>query len=338
MRTARGQAAVELSLGMIVLVTILMFGIHFGEMGYLGAKIHEAAASALWDSTAYRTHQLTPVDIPDTPTSPDYDSTPAVLAVVDMGNPGSAASRYQDFDGRSSANGTAPTMALTQAQPIAVTCNKAGDFTLGYPSPFGEPGGITCSAQADLAVLHMLTNFLDVGGSGSAGFFKENQVHRQVSTLCSSGRFKGGSCGSIQMLLGDDALHHGFNEENECTLTRIGEQPCGDNPNFYNVAHKVFAGPVIGGPYAGRNTGFTGVPESLAAKIIPDVPDKVTGFFMSFKGEDSNFNEVVPDGEVWETNPHNVPLESGQPYLNAYTYRKFACSGTYCYLGKINCD
>ena len=26
----------------------------------------------------------------------------------------------------------------------------------------------------------------------------------------------------MQMLLGDDALHHGFNEENECTLTRIG--------------------------------------------------------------------------------------------------------------------
>jgi len=324
MRNARGQAAVELSLGMIVLVTILMFGIHFGEMGYLGAKVHEAAASALWDSTAYRTHQLTAQSIPDNPMSPDYDSTPAVLAVVDTSNTNSAASRYQDFDGRTSVAGNVPVMALTQASPITMTCTKAGGYALRYPSPFGEPGGITCSAQADLNVIRIATNFLD---QTSAGFFKENQVHRKVSTLCSSGRFTGGSCGSIQMLLGDDGLHVDNNEANECTLTRIGDQRCTDNPHFYDVAQKAF-----------NNTRpYTGAPEMAASKIIPDVPTRVTGFFMSFKGEESNFNDVVPDGEVWETNPHDVQLETGQPYLNAYLHRQ-TCSGSYCYLGKFNCD
>ncbi len=332
MKRVSGQAAVEMALGMLVMVTILMFGVHFGEIGYLGAKLHEASAAALWDSTAYRTHTVTPV-ASDFAGSPSYDSAPAVAAVQNTSNAFSAAARYQDFDGRTS-EGTsgAPAMALTSAGLIKTTCAKAGTYALGFPSPYGEPGGITCSATADISVANISTNFVDQ----SHGFFGENQVLRKVSTLCSSGRFTAGSCGTMQMLLGDDGLHTGL-EAGECTLQGTGDASCADNPNFYGVAKKVFD----------NTMPFTGMPEGWASKIIPDVPgNHLTGFYMSFRGETSPygpFNERVapppnPPGNIWETSPHLVILPSGQPYLNAYTARQTCTAGGYCYLGKFNCN
>jgi hypothetical protein len=322
MRRVRGQAAVELALGMIVLTTILLFGIHFGEMGYLGAKIHEASAAALWDSTAYETHNVTVW----------YNSQPnAVAAVTETATGKSATSRYTDFDGRSSHNGSAPRLAMVQASPIALNCIKDGAYGLPAPSPFAEPGGISCSAQADLAVVNIATSVLD----RSNGFFGEDQVRRRAYTLCSTGRFKGG-CGRIKMLLGDDALHDGSDprEKGECSLTNSGGATCSDNPHFYTAAKMVFD----------STRPYTGIPERWASGIIPNVPWTVTGFYMSFRGDTSpygQFMEKVPSsGAVWETNPHLVTLPNGQPYLQAYLARGSCAGGAggYCYLGKFDCN
>ena len=58
--SARGQATVELALGLLIFVTVLIFGIHFAEMGFLSLKVTEASASAIWDATAYQTHSKLP--------------------------------------------------------------------------------------------------------------------------------------------------------------------------------------------------------------------------------------------------------------------------------------
>src|SRR5207249_4993558 len=57
-RLVAGQAAAEAAIGMLVFVTVLMFGLHFAEVGYLTVKIQEAANGALWDTTAKKMHDI----------------------------------------------------------------------------------------------------------------------------------------------------------------------------------------------------------------------------------------------------------------------------------------
>ena len=45
-----GQATVELALGLLVFVTVLLFGIHFAEVGWLSLKVQEAGAWAMWEA------------------------------------------------------------------------------------------------------------------------------------------------------------------------------------------------------------------------------------------------------------------------------------------------
>ena len=60
---ARGQAALEMALGSLVFITLLLFGIHFGEVGVLTLRVQQAATSALWDTTGMRMHNYaTPLD------------------------------------------------------------------------------------------------------------------------------------------------------------------------------------------------------------------------------------------------------------------------------------
>src|SRR5262249_27624927 len=54
--SARGQAVVETSLFMLVFITILVFAIHFAEIGWMTVKTQEPANSALWDATSRQMH------------------------------------------------------------------------------------------------------------------------------------------------------------------------------------------------------------------------------------------------------------------------------------------
>lgn len=316
MRRAHGQAASELALGLLVMTTIIMFGVHFGEMGYLGAKVHEAMASTLWDSTAYQTHELT---------------VWGDAARVAVPNAQVNSTRYSDFDGRRSrAPRPAPRLAMTQASNITVTCAKSGSYSVpGYHNlNIFDPGGISCSATADMDVINMSTHVAD----GPRGFFGEAQKLRTHYSLCGTGRLVGGACGSIQLLLGDHGLHDG-SEQGECDVTGGAGIACG-NSHFYQAVQDSFN---LSAQSAGMSSGFTGIPENWADGIIPDVPWGVSGFYLSFKGE-PGFQQTLSDGDTWETNPNVVPLTSGQPYLQSHTMRQNCAAGGYCYLGKFNCN
>jgi hypothetical protein len=314
MRQARGQAASELALGLIVMVTILMFGIHFGEMGYLGAKVHEAMASTLWDSTAYQTHEIT--------VWADSNQTAVPAAQTNS-------TRYADFDGRASKPmGNIPRLAMTQASPITVTCQPSGSYAAPGYTNLKEPGGISCGATADMDVINIGSHFLD----DSKGFFHEEQKLRSRYSLCSTGRLVGGNCGNIQLLLGDNGLHQ-FTEQTECELNHANGSGCG-NMHFFNAVQDSFN---LSAQAAGMSSGYTQIPENWASGIIPDVPWGVSGFYLSFKGEDS-FMQQLTNGDMWETNPNTVQVTAGQPYLQAHIARKNCAAGGYCYLGKFNCN
>jgi hypothetical protein len=318
MSQPRGQAATELALGGIVMVTILLFGIHFAEMGFLGTKVHEAAASTMWDATAYRTHSL----------SNWYDTNVFAVPAAQA-----QSGRYADFDGRASHVAAAPTLATTKASPIGVQCFKSQAYAPPAVSSLGDPGGITCTAQADVNVVNIGTNF----ANDSKGFFGEQQKMRtSPTTLCSSGRLGAGGCGTVSMLLGDDGLHDGT-DQNECGVTGAGGAVCGSNPNFYNVAHNSFN---LSAQSQGMVSGYTGYTESWVNNIVPSgVPGgQITGFYMSFRGEGSNFTENISNGGSWQTSPMDQPIPT-LPYRAAFNGRQ-ACqmANGYCYLGVFPCN
>lgn len=338
MRRARGQAATEFALGLLVFITILVFGIHFAEVGYLSAKVHEAGAAAIWDSTAYRSY-----------TFGGFADSNAIAAPSAAAGAGA---RYADWDGRASVSGAAPTLALTRAAPMTVSC-VGGPAAAAYPLPnlapaFGEPGGVSCSAEGDFGVFRISTKFLD----GADGFFKAAHNSRppgSLSTLCSAGRATGHSCaGALSILLGDDALTDIGTQKRECALQSDSPRTC-TNGAFYRVTRATWDNSMV--RTAGWTSGYTGAPERWARNIVGSsgIPNgQITGFYLSFRGEESSFIEPVEiseGGGVWQSSHMDAQMP-GTPYRGAYNTRRNCTTNSfspltgrgYCFLGKFPCD
>jgi hypothetical protein len=322
MRTSsRGQAMVELVLGIIVFITVVMFGIHFAEVGYLSLKVHEAAVSPLWDATALRVHRMEPR--PDN--IGDFTPFPLIAPQV-MAN---ANARYRDFDGRSSSNGDPSiTHVFTRVEDMRVQCEVedrvefdmprsqrpglrapgsggwgggASDREPGNPRGsvldgiYENVGGVACTAEAHLEGLPSLPeSFLE----GSTGFFQEKHSERLDMKACAAGRAVGGAClGRYAVLLGDFAF---ADEEvsGHCPL-KPGQPdvPCEENPAYYYAARKVFDNNERS---AGRAA------SSFAQFFVGYSPIDESGFFMSYRG--------VEDGYVEPNTPPGEPMdEAGRP-------------------------
>ncbi|NPC81553.1 hypothetical protein HPC49_25425, partial [Pyxidicoccus fallax] len=110
-RAARGQSLVETALGLMVFVTILVFGIYFAEVGALSLKVQEAANFALWDATGRVLHD---------PAEGQWGRRGAVADTEQE-----ATTRYRDFDGRERMGDTGMPIqqAIARAQPIQVRCD-----------------------------------------------------------------------------------------------------------------------------------------------------------------------------------------------------------------------
>ncbi|MFN0062389.1 MAG: TadE family protein [Myxococcaceae bacterium] len=157
----RGQALVEAALGTLVLVTVLVFAIAFGEVVYVALKLQEGAASAMWDSTARRHHR------------PRLNGLGAISplggGLAGQTNAASAASaadatqRYSDLDGRSSVTGGNVSYVFTQviSGSVQVTCDIDADIShrpggffggalylaMGFRQVFPENEGEACTAS-----------------------------------------------------------------------------------------------------------------------------------------------------------------------------------------------
>ncbi|HVE85164.1 MAG TPA: hypothetical protein VND93_20070 [Myxococcales bacterium] len=227
----RGQATTEAALGILVISTVIVFGIHFSEISILSLKVQEANTSALWDTTAKKMSNLT---------AAVADFSPRTAAIGAAG--ADASGKYADFDGRASKAGASPTLVFTQASPITVTCREdnSGILPVTLPGPIagvygGGLGGIACVAEADVSLVPNFTrNFL------------QNQPFRVQETqlgtyhLCSMSRANGNNCtAQTLMLLGDWGLTDGA-EANNCDLTGPNT-PCA-NSGFYLMAESIYAG------------------------------------------------------------------------------------------------
>ncbi|MBU8899335.1 hypothetical protein DRW03_10235 [Corallococcus sp. H22C18031201] len=290
----RGQSLVETSLGLMVFVTILLFGIYFAEVGAITLKVQEAANFALWDATAHVQHS---------PESNEWQRDNAVsLAEAE------ASRRYQDFDGRESKGSGAVTLqqAIARATPIRVNCEAGLPNGLRGIAP-GDAGGSSALAQSMTVVSPGMTCTASSGLSASRiGKFLEPPFHEaqrkaaNAFTVCAAGRAKGGACPGRFALLLDDWGLAGVAEGRPCALNINGASRCA-NSDYYQWTQRVFR----------ANGGGGGAGSALAALVgAPGVNEDQ--FFMSYRGEEDGYEENIGPTHAggqsrWEVTPFHVP-------------------------------
>ena len=276
----RGQALVEAVLGILVFVVVFTFGIHFAEVGYMALKVQEAATSALWDMTASRVHGAGY-------TFPG--GAPGVIAQTSL----QANGRYQDFDGRVSVNNGAGLQGvMTLSGVLTIQCASGNGPSFDQPTGMGNlfqaaDYSATCGANA-------VTQAIGIPGSSLGGqngtLFRLTYGPTAPLLLCAVGTPNAQACNGDFGIMLDDwgligsgvGLPAGQSESAECT---VGNAPgcAGGNGNtgFYNAAKSVYdAAPAI--PIAA----------SLMAATFTFAPPPIdeSQFWMSFRGEESNFS------------------------------------------------
>ncbi|QSQ21000.1 pilus assembly protein [Pyxidicoccus parkwayensis] len=336
-RHARGAALVETALGTTLLVTILAFGIHFAEVGYLSLKVQEAAISALWNGTHGKMHTI----------ALDYDA-----ADDSMERAGAdAAVRYADFNGLSYINKPAGiTQAFTRGTNLSVSCDVGGpgpdwDGTIPTRLIYRDQGPAHCTAQADLAAFRFPTSFLDDNSEG--GLYKKKHADSTFSNLhvCSTGRAVAGQCaGNFTMLVDDWGLAGGNVVSSE---TRTCQMVAGQFPYEYNLA--IYAPiPCLNLPFFSAVYG-TYMPTAIVIPWMADMmPEAVLGFpapinsryfFMSAPGEEIGMTQLptldqFKGSGIFPTTPGSPMALSTPNYL--YSWQKRLGNGR-CFLGR-DCD
>lgn len=350
MRTQRprGQAVVEALLGIIVFITVLVFGIHFAEVTVTQMKVTEAAQAAVWDSTSGEMHALP-------------GSFGAVNGLVSTAG-ASATTRYSDFEGRQMAAPSAsPKGLFSQAVPgsMQIQCRTGAGLRQAaghaamilYEAPvYRDNGGMSCHGEA------MIDPFgtMKLGaGLNDFGFFAKSASAARASKTgsvnytggyrtCAVGRSGSGGCaGNFDMLIDDWGLASGSNmggsEDSTCTVLPLGLPCVGFNMPFwtsaylmYNINSLIFRTQdnsdlnmvrLVGNPpaWAWFGTYFT--------------PGHPTSFYLSFMGESTGFIQPILAGDgslpVWFTTPFGLFFPT---YVFGYT------NGRECYLGKNPCN
>jgi hypothetical protein len=315
-RRVRGQALVETSLGLIVFISLLMFCIHFAEVGYISVKVTEASHSAMLDSTGYKLHSW-----------PD-DVGPASSAAAQAGQ--EAQARYADFDSRRSSNGSATlTQVFTRADGMQVECATGGapshepnKFTT---DAYSDNGGVTCRSQARITAINLPRDFLE---DANQGFFTKKHYEASPITVCAIGRAKGGSCQGGLIMMVDDWGLSGSDESRECELTPDAPGPC-ENKAFWNMANSVYEN-------SGKGMGVAG--STMAKEIVGKVPEPFSfggeeTFWLSAMGEESQMAQNLPSEgfENYPTSPGIVSQGMPQnPYTLAYQQRDSCFLGRKC--------
>ena len=294
-RRARGQSIVEAALGVTLFITILVFGIHFAEVGFLSLKVQEAAVSALWNGTHGDMHDI-PVSY-----SSAHDS---------MRRAGEdAQARYADFNGLSSVNhGDTITQVFTRGSDLRVSCRRNG--VLGWNGPlltqpvYRDEGGTSCTSQANLSSWNIPTRFLDQ--TSETGLYNEQHqdpTHANIQ-VCGIGRAVGGTCrGSFSMLVDDWGLSNEI-ESSTCLLFQDMAVPCTNVP-FYSATKGVYEPTTLLIPtYAS----FLAM-DALFMNPLPPLAlrQRENTFWMSAAGEESDlmqaFIKLAPLGNLWNTSP-----------------------------------
>lgn len=281
----RGQGATELALGVLVFITILMFGIHFAEMGRISLKVQEAGAYAVWEATGRKVQNL------ETGSTGSFSNT--------LGGAGSvqqkAANAYSDFNGLTGTSGSSTIkQALTKAYGLDADCQRRGGGFGFAPSGtasavYQDVGGLECRAWAKVEAFRIPSHFLD----DSDGLFQTQHERAGVITFCSIGQSSGSggesACNGWLPVLTNDWGLMGDNEADSCVTE--GGGAC----DYSNLVQRMFASPGSAGlAFAQRFAGTPGTNESVYNFAYRGVEDAYTNT-VGGEGQPS-FNTGGPGG------------------------------------------
>jgi hypothetical protein len=295
---------VEAAIGMVVAVTIILFGIYFAEVGYLSLKVQEAGTAAMWDSTGRLMHDLNSNSrrrvepdgrIVNEPSPKRWQRWRESIQKTET----ELKERYADFDGRSSAaNGSTLTQAVTRASNLEIACEPVQDLAtpmthqeaLGELGPYGAAiygtagGSVSCQAKARLTGFGVPSSFLD-------GDWSLETKHNRYEELdvCTTGRMAYGTCSTRLPLLLDDWGFSGELENKECKVR--GSAGC-ENPAFQLAADIMGPFPSVG-------------PMLELVRLVKPLQGVATGMNVSFAGSESEFADGLDaHGETyWYTTP-----------------------------------
>jgi hypothetical protein len=316
-RQARGQAMVELVLGSLVFVTILVFGIHFAEIGYLSLKVTEAANSAMWDTTTYQLH--------DWPGDASAASTAASKAAAD------ATQRYGGLDGRSSlGTRTSISQVFTKFDQVQVQCQTGSgmgfgpDWVTSGGLGYSDNGGLSCGAQANVTVLRFPNQFEERSGGGF--FQKRNYTPPGTFVICAIGRASGGACPNPFVSVLDDWGLSGSQCSNNAIIPDL-PIPAG-NPAYWQMVTNAFGRTGAGMGIAGSNL----ILSTVTIPPLPFFPGAENAPWLSSIAEPVWVQPQLSEGlPVWPTSPGLVPaLYGGIPYTVSYFQRDSCFLGHGC--------
>lgn len=273
---ARGQAMVEAALGSTVFVTILIFGIHFAEVGYASLGVHDASRAALFDVTGMPMHDLTTGDM----------AGPKTASVARAAQEATGA--HGDLDAYASGKGATFTQVFTQVTGVTVTCaidRSVAAFPQDYSVIFEETdAAVRCTAEALAVPFGIPSSFLDAEG----GLFRApHWMGASQYRLCAFGRAQNNECPGHAAMLIDDWGLQGTAEQAERGLYETGRD---GNAAFATLVQKIFD------QHIPRDT----VASKMAAELTGESPldfDE-NHFWFAFRGEESSFKDPdYPDGE-----------------------------------------
>ncbi len=340
-RALRGQAIVETALGILVFISVLMFGIHFAEVTFTQMKVTEAAQAAIWDSTAGQMHIL-PLNFAGARTN--------VRNAMNSAN-----RRYADFDGRSDVDRARPPQGLfssarQEGQPGAmrVLCELGVRFyqSGADASPLGlkelqdlvyrDNGGMSCNASAVIdpfGIMRIGAFLEDANGFFSRAKHRASVTQTDGYFTCAIGRPDGlnGRCtrGDFTMLIDDWGLASGGNEGGTCRVV-VNGLPCFGNPNYWTSTEQM---------YTSNSRRFDTQDQSdfeLLSLVSEPLfwgrtsygPGTPTSFYMSFAGQGSKFRGSLA-GIASDTTTYEFPTTPYEPHTRTYTRAHTDSKGGY---------
>lgn len=267
---ARGQAAVELALGLIAFITVLMFGIHFAEVNYLGTRVGTATHSAIFRATGERAHEK----------GSDFQQVNQSVAGLTTMHHKKYWNDFQPTLGEGAAPVVQVLTKIEKTEGNLVRCfnqdQLKADLTRIAPTPYDETGGgIQCGAQATISVLPMFPKkFLDNNWALKAANYSGPTSYRVCATARNQ---KGGECGKIPILLGDYSLQGANKPE-----SKSNDLFNGGNDDFQELVKGAF----VAAPACLASGGMM-----AALKLIPQLGP--CGSVLSFKGHEAGLRQSL---------------------------------------------
>lgn len=290
----RGQGTTELALGSLVFVTVLLFGIHFAEVGFAMLKMKEAAQFGVAHAAGQRVHRFS-------------------FSNVTSGNP------YQPFD--PAAAGAAAQArygggfrgVLTQLRRVRVRCQADDTVRFEVQRPGGlspdtssaltflrsiyrDRGGVACRATGSISLFRVPEHLAD---EGAGAFFKAPHASLTDLPVCGVGLPRNGTCsGSLATLTGDWAFEGPLDDEVNDDNPDVRESEINNRP-YRAVVEELFDR--AGGPYSNA-TSWTPAQQlmNVGGGVTPAQTEWIdeTRFAMSYKGDTAGGPVIITPHQI----------------------------------------